>query len=216
MAVLAAAGDVWQVKIHGRLEGQEALNVLHFTTQLGDNDVVAHLLTVLLACIVNSLLPGLSNNYFLEKVTGMQVSPIVGPEFEVIPNPTGVVQGQSAGDARASFESCVVSIRTEGAGRTGRGRMFLPAIPEGSASASFISPESPYWGAVVAFVTCLASNFIHANSFPANNTWWLGVMSRKIGGAKPPFLPAGFHKALVLTPHAAISTTRSRKVGHGS
>lgn len=215
MAAPAAVGAIVQVRIVGRQEEQQVLNVLHFRTESGDVDFIIHLLTVILNCLVTSFLPGAGAAYTLEKVEGMQVSPTVGPWFEVSPDPEGVIQGQSAGDTESTVLSCVMSIRTEGAGRSGRGRIFMPAIPEASAAGSFITPESPYWTAVLAFAACLMSNF-HYTSFPPTNSWQFGVMSRKIGGAKPPFLAAGFHSVTSITPQRLIATTRSRKVGRGS
>lgn len=216
MAFTAALNDVWQVKIHGRQEEQEVLNVLHFRCAFSDNNVETHLLLVLLNCIVTTLLPGLGSAYHLEKITGMKVSPDLGPEIQVLPDPEGAIQGAVATDVLPTFASCVVGIHTVGAGRTGRGRMFLPGIPEASTTGSFISPESPYWAAVAAFAVCLLTNFKHEGEFEPPNKWWLGVMSRKLGGAKPPFLLAGFHDVASLEPKALIATTRSRKVGHGS
>ncbi len=212
----AAAGEVWQAKIHGRQEAQECLNVLHFGTVMGDNNVELRLLQALLNCVVTSLLPGLHTSYRLERVTAMRVSPTVGPELEVVPDPTGVIQGSIAGDALPSFTSCVLSIRANAGGRAGRGRMFIPGLPESAVSGSFIGPESPYWLAMIAFAACLLSSFKHFEDIPSTNEWWFGVMSRKIGGVKPPFLAAGFSHVMSITPKAAVATTRSRKVGHGS
>lgn len=215
MAAPATTGDIVQVRIVGRQEEQEVLNVMHFRTETGDTDFIIHLLQVIVACLVDSFLPHAGSLYHLEKVEGMRVAPTVGPWFEVSPDPAGLIQGAETGDTLPTLNSCVISIRTERAGRSGRGRIFLGGIPESSTTGSFINPESPYWGAVGAFAACLFSHF-HYTSFPPSNSWQLGVMSRKIGGAKPPFLTTGFSPVTALTPHRLIATTRSRKVGHGS
>jgi hypothetical protein len=215
MAAPATTGDVVQVRIRGRQENQEVLNVLHFRTETGDTDFIIHLLTVILNCLVDSFLPGAGTNYHLEKVEGMRVAPTVGPWFEVTPNPSGLIQGAITTDTLPTFNACVISIKSERAGKSGRGRIYMGGIPEASATGSFISPESPYWAAVVAFAACLFSHF-HYTSFPPSNSWQLGVMSRKVGGAKPPFLTAGFSPVMTLTAQPLVATMRSRKVGHGS
>jgi hypothetical protein len=46
-----------------------------------------------------------------------------------------------------------------------------------------------------------------------NYTW--GVMSRKIGGLKPPFLVAGFAHIVRGEVKRELATTRNRKLGHG-
>lgn len=216
MAQSATINEIYQVVIHGRQEEQEVLNIWHFRCLFTDNDVTLHLLTVVMNCIITALLPGLSQQYKLERVTGARVSPTLGPELEVTPPPEGLVQGAVATDSLPTFNACVVSIRTVGAGRTGRGRMYLAGIPEASSTASFLSPESPYWAAVAAFVACFLTNFENSGSFEPPNKWQFGVMSRKLGGAKPPFLLAGFHDMTGLVPKQLIATMRSRKVGHGS
>jgi hypothetical protein len=212
----AAAGEIWQEKIHGRMDEQECLNVLHFQTVMGANNVENQLLAALLNCVVTALLPGMSVNYKFESITAMRVSPTVGPELSRVPDPSGLVQGSATGDSLPSFNSCVLSIRANAGGRAGRGRIFLAGIPEGSSSGSFLSPESPYFQAAVAFALCMLNAFKHFEDIPSNNEFWFGVMSRKIGGAKPPFLAAGFSKVMSIEAKRLIATTRSRKVGHGS
>lgn len=215
MAVIAAPGEVWQVKIKCRFEGQEVLNVLHFASAAGSNDVLAQLLQAITNCFILNLLPGLGAAFKLESTVGHRVSPDVGPEIEFIPDQNQDVDGGVDSDTLPTFNSCVVSIRTVRGGRSGRGRMFLSGIPESSTTASKITVPSAYWSAVLAYIACVIAAFVKSTA-PAANEWQLGVMSRKIGGATEPYLAAGFAAATGLQPHPEIATTRSRKVGHGS
>jgi hypothetical protein len=115
-----------------------------------------------------------------------------------------------------SFASCVVSIHTTRGGRSGRGRMFLPPPPEGNTTASYINITGNYWPAVIAFVACVATKFISGGDPPVVPLWEIGVVSRKLGGVKPPFLAVGFAPATRLAPNRLLATQRSRKIGHGS
>jgi hypothetical protein len=216
MAFVAAAEEIYLVQIDQRLEEQQALNILMFRTHLGDNDVETHLLKKILDCVMASLVPIMPKTYELVGVHGVRCSPTTGPPLSVFPVAGDIVAGDAAREALPSFCSTLVSIQSERGGRSGRGRMFIPGVPEVATEGSKIIPESPYWAGILAYVACIAAAFIHSGEFPVANQWEIGVMSRKIGGPKPPFLSTGFSPALRLTPRDLIATTRSRKVGHGS
>lgn len=216
MAIAAAEGEVYQVVLQGRQEGQEVMNVIHFQTPTGSSDVELHLLRALIICLLSNLRPAMNSYYKFERAIGKRVSPTLGPPIEMLPQEGEVVQGQSAGDGLPTFVSGLVSIRGERGGREGLGRMFLPGVPEASTSGSFIVEESPYWNAILAYVTCVIAEFMKAVGPGSANQWNIGVMSRKIGGEKPPYNAAGFSRAIALTPRLLLATTRSRKVGRGS
>lgn len=211
----AAINEVYQVRIHYRLEEQEVLNVLHFKALAPDSDVLVHLLRVVVQCVVTTLLPGLANQIRLEKVTGMRVSPDVGPELEAIPDPTGTIQGMTTGDSLPSYCSALISIKTERGGRSGRGRMFIAGIPESGTVGSKLSPEVQPWLALIAFVGCIASHFGNTAT-PGPGDWVFGVVSRKLGNPKPPYLLPQFAPVMSMNPVSLLATTRSRKVGKGS
>lgn len=212
---VAAANEVYQVTVHGRLEGQECLNIMYFVSYLGDADVETHLLKAILNCIVDSLTPVLGTAYTLERISGKRVTPDVGPELNVLPEVGDTVTGEAEGDTLPSYASCRIRIRSERGGKSGLGRICIGGVPEIATTRSFIDPESAFWIALVAYVACVVSAFL-VGGFPVANRWNLGVMSRKIGGEKPPFLLDGFSKATSLEPVRALGTMRSRLVGHGS
>lgn len=211
----AAAQEVYQVTIMGKLEEQDCQNVMYFRTELGDNNVEDHLLKAILDCFINNLIPVLSSEFDILGIKAKRVVPTLGPELFVGPGVGQETEGQSAGDGLPSFASCRVRIRSTRGGREGLGRFSIGGIPESATVSSFITTESAFWIAVVAYVACVVAAFIH-EGFPVANTWSLGVMSRKIGGAKPPFTADGFASATTLQPINAIGTVRSRLVGHGS
>jgi hypothetical protein len=212
--VLAATGELWRVMIQGRIENQQCENVLWFRAQAADTDVILHLLTAALQCFVTNVLPVLAGTYNFERIVGQRVHPTLGAEYEVTV-PTGdATAGQAAGDAEPSFVSALISLRSNRGGRSGQGRMFIAGVPEGSTTASFLNTEAGLYPALVAFVGCMIAAFL-TKDVPAAGDWEWGVFSRKLGGAKFPFNPAGFAPMIVATPKRELATTRSRKIGHG-
>jgi hypothetical protein len=215
MATAAAVGEIWQVTVRGKLEGQDCMNVLSFKCVHATASVETELLLVLLACYIEHLVPILVGAFSIESLRAKQVSPILGPEIEVTPTETMAAAGAGSGDGLPSYVSAHISIHTTRGGRSGRGRMYIGGIVEGDTILSNISAESSTWEGILAFVACLATKFI-GTGFDVAQRFELGVMSRKIGGAKPPFLDTGFAGCTSLVPHRDLGTTRSRKVGHGS
>lgn len=211
----AAANETYQVTIHGRLEGQECLNILYFNTPNGSNSVENNLIAPLLSCFVTHIVPVLGSLYSFERISAKRVTPDLGPELQGLPDGDDVVQGQAESDTLPSFASCRIRIRSARGGKSGLGRMSIGGVPEEACVGSAIQPGAAFWTGVVAFVACVVTAFI-ITDFPANNKFYLGVMSRKIGGNKPPFTLNGFSFATSLQPINTLGTMNSRKVGHGS
>jgi hypothetical protein len=204
---------VYQVRIVGLIEGQETNNVFHFSANTSIDDVELRLIAALATCFVTHLLPVSSSAWQLVKIVWKKVFPALGVEHETIP--TGTLVGGGAATSLPSFVSAVVSIRTEQGGRSHRGRMYLPGIPEGDATISILDAGSDYLAGVAAFVACLATNFITGDP-PAANSWQMQVYSRKLGGSTFPYGSAGFTPVSSFLPVRQLGTTRSRKVGRGS
>lgn len=213
MPTPVAQGQVVQVLVQGTIEQQECQNVWYFRAQAPDPDMLANLLLDIAACLL-ALIPSLGNTYRLDRLKAKIVSPAVGLEEEWYPDANDDVQGAASGEARASHDSALISLRTTRPGREGRGRVFMAGVPEGSTSGSEISPESPLWLGLLAFTACMIDKF-KTKDLPAAGDYEWGVMSRKIGGVKPPFAPAGFAPIVKATPVKFLATTRSRKVGRG-
>lgn len=211
-ATPAAQGEVWQLRFEGRQEGQQVINVLHFRAETASDDVQTRLFTAILTCFVTTLLPKLSTQYKFERLIGKRVTPDVGPDMVIAADETMNAEGNAA--ALPSYASAVLSIRTTRAGRSGRGRMFIGGIPEISTINSSFDPGSEFWIALVAFVTCIGTKFL-VPDVAQPNQWSFGVMSRKLGGAKPPFAANGYAPYTSIEPKAIVATTRSRKIGHG-
>jgi hypothetical protein len=216
MPTEADVGEIWEVVLEGRQEGQQVLNVMHFRFDNNNSNVEENLLRALVECLLTVLLPTAASTYQYVRCMGKQVSPILGPIIEIGQEASDVIQGADVGDALPSFVSVCANIHTVRGGRSGRGRMFIPAIPESSTVGSFVSTVHPHWQAILAYLACVAAKFIHVGEPLGSEQISLGVMSRKIGGLKPPYSVDGFAAATRLVAKNALATTRSRKVGRGS
>lgn len=213
MAVQVATGQVVQVLVQGTIEEQQCQNVWYFQAMAADPDVLANLLLDIAACLL-ALIPSLSSTYRLDRLKAKVVSPAVGVEEEWTPDNDDTIQGAASGDGRASHDSALISLQTTRPGREGKGRIYMAGVPEGSTTASYINLESPLLIALTAFALCMIDKFKPKDVYAAGDYVW-GVMSRKIGGAKPPFLVAGFAPITKAIVRRELATTRSRKVGRG-
>lgn len=211
----ANQNDCYQVRIVGRMEGQETNNVLHFRYLSGasDVDVDLHLIQVLMQCFITHVLPVLASAWTLERVVWKRVSPTVGPE--IISIPVGAGAGGTPTAALPSFCSAVLSIRTKEGGRRKRGRMYIAGLPEAETTNSLFNTGGDLWEGLLAFALCLITEFVPGDPV-GSNQWGLSVYSRANGGASLPYALAGFTQVSEVVPVQLIGTTRSRKVGRGS
>lgn len=216
MPTPADVGEIWEVTLEGRQESQQVMNVMHFRIDSAVDDIEERLLRAMVECLLTVLLPGAASTYQYVRCMGKQVAPILGPIIEIGQEAGDVIQGADDGDALPSFVSVCANIHTVRGGKSGRGRMFIPAIPEDATQGSFIQTTNPFWAVILAYVACIATKFIHTDEPLGSNQISLGVMSRKIGGPKPPYLIDGFAAATRIVPKNRLATTNSRKVGHGS
>lgn len=214
MPVPSAINDMWQVRVIGRMEGQECNNILHFSCVGSSTDVETGLILKLIECFTTHLMPVLASTYSLQEVRWKKVSPVLGPEYSTIVG-VGAAGGGTA-TALPSYCSAVVSIRTALGGRSKRGRMYIPGIPEDQTNGSYLDPGLPLYLGLVAFLACVAGEFFHPDPAGGSDLFDIGVYSRKIGGSAFPYGTSGFTAATALTPSSVLGTTRSRKVGRGS
>lgn len=213
MAIPVATGEIVQVLVQGSIEGQQCQNVWYFRAQDGDPDMLLNLLADIAQCML-ALVPILAPSYTLERIKGKVVAPAVGLEATWTPAPTDTVQGADAGGGMPSFVSALISLQTQRPGRSGKGRIYIAGVPEEAATNSVLDANAPLWAALAAFCACMLDKFKPRDVTAAGNYDW-GVMSRKLGGAKPPFAVAGYSTIIEAHPKRELATTRSRKLRHG-
>lgn len=219
--VPSTVGQVWEVVVHARLNGNAHINVWHFQCVQAMSDLEQRLILALLQCY-SALIPKLSLGFVLEKVTYQQVKDTVGPLMEYeIPN-TIAAQGAAVGDGSVSFAAACLSIPTLKPGKGSKARKYIGGIPEAATTTDDFKLDDPFWLAIVAFAACVAGKFI----FPtdpapgADKFFHLGVASRTIGGQGikklKPYTGNFFFKATSIRVHKQVKSMVSRKAGKGS
>lgn len=216
MAVAAAAGEIHEVVLKQRQEGQEVLNVLHFHCDTAVDDMETRLLLALITCLTTVLRPAQGSNWQVVGARGKRVFPDVGPIYEVAPPEVDEIQGEALGDTSPTFVAIVVNIHSLRGGRRGRGRMFLAGVPEGATNGSHIEETNPYWTVIINYLACVAGAFIHSATDLDTNQVSLGVLSRAEGNDKPPYTAGQWARATKLVPNNLLKTQNSRKIGHGN
>lgn len=212
---VGAVGTIHQLDVLMRQEGQHIMNSYFVRCDTTVDSMEERALRILLECYLNALIPVSGSNLLIEGVRGKEVAPTLGPIYEIIPLGTDDAQGNDVGDTLPSHISLCINLHTERGGRSGRGRVFLPGIPEAASQGSYILATNPYWLAVLAFVVCMANGFIHIGDPPGANQLQWGVMSRKIGGVKPPYTVGGFAAVTRAVPRNILGSSNTRKVGRG-
>lgn len=209
------ARNIIECRTIGKLENQDYVNVVHFaddTNLVPDVDptpLLVALAEAYILCWVQHMLPVLTPSFVLEKVTAKMISPEVGDEVEVS---TGAGPGQASSvDGLPSFCSVKVEKKTGGGGRSGRGRMYLPPLPESRTTNSILDADGKT--AIQAFLACIIGKFVGASK---TTQFEIGVLSRKPIINPLSGLDVNFRGCtqIVLSDHLAIMGRR--KVGSGS
>jgi len=198
MPTPSIAGVKYQVRIKWLLHGQSCLNVWTFNS-VGVLDLITDLLEPILACIVDNLLPVLSDDLTLEGADFKNITGSVAQEGFV--NQTTSNNGTVSGDSLPSTNAMVIALQTSHVGRSGKGRMFLPGIPESKQASSLV--DATFIAAAVAFLACMFAAYRAADPPAAAQFIWV-LHSRKDNQFYP--ITGG-------APRNVVASMRSRKVG---
>lgn len=203
-----------EVRVVGKLQGQDCINVWHFATNTQVNDggpldaLLLALAQAMLSCAIDFLLPGVTSEYTLVGVEAKSIYPAASDPV-VSTAPAGSV-GQ-LGPTSVSFSSTLVNLRTGGGGRRGRGKKFLPPPGEANVAASLI--DDPTLQLIVAYLECIAGKFLGPGG---TEDWELGVYSRTNDLAVGGTFDNSFRVVTQMTPSQFMAKMGSRKVGRGS
>jgi len=203
-----------QGRIIGELHGQQTVNVLHFGTNsaIADEGALDTLLLALAAalldCAITTLLPAVSSDWTLVKCDARRIYPT--PSDPILATAPGGSVGELS-PVSVSFAASLLSVRTGGGGRNGRGRMFLP--PPGESEVVASAMDGPTLVLLAAFATCMAGKFMGVSP---STDWRLGVYSRTLDAGVSGTFDNSFRPATSLNPVADLSVIRSRRKGHGA
>ena len=202
-----------QVRIKGRLHGQETVNVLNFATNTQINDPLdlpaffRQLATDVKDCVETTLAPAVTSDWKFEGCDVKQTAPQLGDIQDIAATPD--VEGTLA-PTSVSFAAVLMQIQTGGGGKSGKGRVFLPPPGEPQIAQSAIDGATE--ALFIQFAACLIAKFIQNATSP----WRLGVLSRKKVNNVLPAIDDRFREATNLVIKTDLSSIRSRKKGSGN
>lgn len=203
-----------QARIHGEIHGQQTVNVLNFGTNSAILDgpaldaLLLQLAAALLDCVITTLLPAVSIDWRAVSCDAKRIYPVVSDP--IIATADGGMVGEKSATS-VSFAASLLSLRTGGGGRKGRGRLFLP--PAGEAEILQSQLDSGTMTDLTAFAACLAGKFLGASP---STDWRLGVLSRVTAGPTNAAFDSGFRICTQLSPVQDVAVMRSRRKGHGA
>lgn len=213
-------GQVWEVVVHARVNGNAHINVWHFECIQAMSDIETRLILALLQCY-SALIPKLGLGFVLEKCTYQQIKTNVSALFEYEIPGTIAASGTAVGDSQVSFTAACLSIPTTKPGKGSKARKYISGFAESATIGDSFNLDDPFWTAIVAFAQCVATKFIFNLDVgpPADKFFHLGVASRTIGGTGDkklkPYNGNFFFRATSIRVHKLVKSMVSRKATKG-
>jgi hypothetical protein len=198
------APSILQTTLEGRMDNQLTINDLFwFSTGAITAVAVNSLLTNLGSWLDTTLSALLSRDLSFTRIRGVDLGSAIGIAQEVAAPYTGGVDVEAAPN---NVAACV-SLRTAQRGRSGRGRNFVPGIPNSVITLNTLDPT---------FISDLVNayaNLIGPGGFTPG--WQLVVLSRVTAGAARP-TGIGIPVTDALMVGNSVRSMRSREIGHGA
>jgi hypothetical protein len=136
MPPVGGFGSLWNAQFQFSLFGQQVQNGIYFAATATPSASLETLGDALIEWHTTNILPLLGSNLTLRQVDLRDVSQPDGP---VVVRNTGLpVDGGQATESLPSNVAFVLTFRTAQGGRKGRGRNYIPAIPENKSSGAAI------------------------------------------------------------------------------
>jgi hypothetical protein len=199
-----AAPSILQTTIEGRQDSQLTINDLFwFSSGAITPTSVNSLLTGLFNWVNTTLSPLLSRDLSFTRIRAVDLGSPIGLAQEQATTAVGGVDVEAAPN---NVAACV-SLRTAQRGRSGRGRNFVPGIPNSVITLNTLDAT---------FITDLLdaySTLPGAGSFVSG--WQLVVLSRVTGGV-PRVAGIGIPVTDVTMVGNSVRSMRSREIGHGA
>jgi hypothetical protein len=198
------APSIAQVTIEGTVDSQLTVNDLFFFSSGAVTGVSLALLGNAVATwAATSLVPFLSRDWAGSRVRCFDLGSPTGFQYTV-----GMVEvGGVDVEAAPNNVAACVSIRTAQRGRSGRGRNYIPAIPN---SLITLNTMDPGW---MSDILGAYGFLVGAGTFAAG--WQWVVLSRVTGGV-PRAAGIGIPVTNAIFVGNKVRSMRSREVGHGA
>jgi hypothetical protein len=202
--------NVAQITLEGTVDRQQTINDIYFEVS-GGGITPTNLLDITSAAAIwfqTQLAPLLSENWSAIRARGRDLT----APLSFIAEATAVATGGEANEAAPNNVAACIKLGTAVAGRSFRGRNYVPAVPNSLIVLNTMDPS------FISNVENAYNMLIGAGTFLAG--WQLVVVSRFTGGS--PGVPSVPRVAGIATPvitasfvNPFVKSMRSREVGHG-
>jgi hypothetical protein len=194
-----AIGDLYQLTVMGRCHGQTILNVLHYaiTTEVGITQLTDLVTTFRTTCEAHWRACH-SAEYTLDGYLAQKIRPLpINASYEEGPL---VLAGTGGAQALPTSVAAVLTKRTDLAGRSYRGRVYLSAIP------TTFELDSELTGAALNVYQTLADDLEQILAAGAGNAFTPVLWRRSAELARP---------ITQFVPRQVLRNQRRRQVGRG-
>jgi len=198
--------NVAQVQVHGRIDGQTTINDLYFRSA-GPPVTLAQVQTLGLALdawVANTILTLLSSAWTYERV---RVRDLTTADSFALDIADSAGPGGSGGAFVPQNVAPCVSIRTAFAGRSARGRNYLPGVPQGVITGNTIQ------ALFMSDITIAYNNLLPGGTYEPDGWVW-SVVSRFTGNA-PRAVGVSFNVVTALFTDNVVDSQRRRLPGRG-
>lgn len=127
-----AVDDVYRVEVFQNVGSEQTMNVLHLREVTAET-VLANPAENVVGCVAGiylSLAAELSEDWRVIQITGQMVHPSKGIPFTSVRGAGNAIEGAIVGDIIPSQAAVLISFYTFNTSRSGRGRIYLPGLPE--------------------------------------------------------------------------------------
>lgn len=136
---MAAIGDNLQLNVVGQLHGQTTVNTFYYqVTAVGVGDVRFRLTDAWLGTVHDAYRDCCSLEWSTIQIEAAGIQPVL-PRVEQVING---LPGTQLGNSLPSSVATVIRRKTLTSGRKGRGRVYMPAVPEDFEDDSAITPAA--------------------------------------------------------------------------
>lgn len=174
-----AAGDIYQLTIIGNLNGQVVNNVLHGKEVTEETSVRAaeYCARGWFADISADWINGLAASYQIAGIYCRRIHPT--PSIPYLHIPASGHIGLVVGEAASTTGAGVITLYSALMSKSGRGRIYMPAVPEARQANGVISTDQI--GDYDELMTALTANWLGTDGTTATGgSWTLAIWSRTL------------------------------------
>lgn len=198
-----AVNDVYRAEVFQNVGSELTMNVLHFR-EVTEETVLANPAEAVCAAahaIYLGVVDNMSEDWRVTQITARKVSGTPGVPFTRVLGAADAVEGTVVSEIVPSQTALLVSFYSSNALRTGRGRMYLPGIPENAQNEGQMLEA-----AVTNFQTWADAFFVDVLGpfLTGDSTWWLTIFG-------PTTTPSPVQDVIQATVRSNLATQRRRR-----